>query len=144
MPWYRPGGVAKTSSETKRGRTGLPARVSGRHAVRGTDSPHLSWKCAQVTGKDGQYSGEMGGSSLSPGSPAGRAPLHGDGSMYSQAVIVGTEKVLQEADGPDEGPTKKLDSGGKVIALGASRNRASVPARSPKITSEIPERVCIW
>ena len=32
----------------------------------GDDSPHLSWNCAQVTGKageNGQYSGEMGGSS---------------------------------------------------------------------------------
>ena len=29
------------------GRAGLPARVSGRHVVRGTDRPHLSWKCAQ-------------------------------------------------------------------------------------------------
>ena len=102
-------------------RTGLPARVSGRHVVRRTDRRHLSWKCAQVTGKDGengQHSGEMGGSSLSPGSPASRAPLHGDGSMYSQAVIVGTEKVLREIDGPVEGSTKKSDSGGMVIALG--------------------------
>ena len=34
--------------------------------ARGTDRPHLSWKCAQVTGKageNGQYSGDMGGSS---------------------------------------------------------------------------------
>ena len=55
--------------------------------------------------------------SLSTGSPAGRTPPHGDGSMYSQAnvrvesvlrlptralpsVIVDTEKVLREADGP--------------------------------------------
>ena len=54
--------------------------------------------------------------SLSTGSPAGRAPPHGDGSMYSQAnvragkvlrppiralpsVIVDTEKVMREADG---------------------------------------------
>ena len=54
--------------------------------------------------------------SLSTGSPAGRTPPHGDGSMYSQAnvreesvlrpparalpsVIVDTEKVLREADG---------------------------------------------
>ena len=31
----------------------------------GDDSPHLSWKCAQVTGKageNGQHSGEVGGS----------------------------------------------------------------------------------
>ena len=57
--------------------------------------------------------------SLSTGSPAGRTPPHGDGSMYSQAnvragkwlrpppralpsVIVDTEKVLREADGPEE------------------------------------------
>ena len=57
--------------------------------------------------------------SLSTGSPAGRTPPHGDGSMYSQAnvragkvlripirqllsVIVDTEKVFREADGPVE------------------------------------------
>ena len=57
--------------------------------------------------------------SLSTGSPAGRTPPHGDGSMYSQAnvregsvlrhpiralpsVIVDTEKVLRDADGPEE------------------------------------------
>ena len=34
------------------------------------------------------------------------------------SVIVDTEKVLWEADGPVEGFTKKLDSGGKVIAPG--------------------------
>ena len=50
----------------KGGRAGLPVRVSGRHVVRRTDRHHLSWKCAQVTGKageNGQNSGEMGGSS---------------------------------------------------------------------------------
>ena len=57
--------------------------------------------------------------SLSTGSPAGRTSPHGDGSMYSQAkvragkvlrppiralpfVIVVTEKVMREADGPVE------------------------------------------
>ena len=48
------------------GRAGLPARVSGRHVLRGADRLHLSWKCAQVTGKageNGQHSGEMGGNS---------------------------------------------------------------------------------
>ena len=82
----------------------------------GDDSPHLSWKCAQVTskaGKNGQYSGEMGAQdrrlpsvatsvrsrlgivfktktapgSLSTGSPAGRTPPHGDGSLYSRAGV---------------------------------------------------------
>ena len=60
---------------------------------------------------------EDGSGSLSTGSPAGRTPPHGDGSMYSQAnvragkwlrpppralpsVIVDIEKVLREADGP--------------------------------------------
>ena len=68
----------------------MPLRISGRHVLRGTDSPHLSWKCAQVTGKageNGHHSGEMGGSSprsstssktargsLSIGPPAGRTP----------------------------------------------------------------------
>ena len=77
LPWCRLVGVAKTSSETQGGRTGLPARVSGRHVVRVTDRPHLSLpnsqscfgdseECAQATGKvveTGQNKGEMGGSS---------------------------------------------------------------------------------
>ena len=53
-------------SDAKEEEPGLPARVCGHHVVRGTDRPHLSWKCAQVTGKageNGQHSGEMGGSS---------------------------------------------------------------------------------
>ena len=58
-------------------------------------------------------------SKTAPGSPAGRTPPHGDGSMYSQAkvragkmlrppvravpsVIVDTVKVLRDADGPVE------------------------------------------
>ena len=73
--------------------------------------------------------------SLSTGSPAGRTPPHGDGSMYSQAnvragkvlrppilalpsVIVITEKVLREADGPVEMWLHgESASGGKVIPL---------------------------
>ena len=39
--WYRLVGVASTSSETQGGKTGLRARVSGRH-VYGDDSRHLS------------------------------------------------------------------------------------------------------
>ena len=35
--------------------------------------------------------------------------------------------------GPLNGSTKKPGSGGKLIAPGASRNRGSVPAKSPKI-----------
>ena len=54
LPWYRPVGVAIPPVSRKGGRTGNTARVSGRHVVRGTDRPHLSWKCAQVTGKAGQ------------------------------------------------------------------------------------------
>ena len=54
----------KTSSSESR--PGLPARVQVVATWYGDDSPHLSWKCAQVTGKaceNGQHSGEMGGSS---------------------------------------------------------------------------------
>ena len=62
--------------------------------------------------------------SPSTGSPAGRTPPHEDGSMYSQAnvragkcaaaptralpsVIVDTEKVSREADGPEESDSTK-------------------------------------
>ena len=61
--------------------------------------------------------GNLAPGSLSTGSPAGRTPPHGDGSMYSQtnvragkvlrppiralpSVIVDTEKVLREAGEP--------------------------------------------
>ena len=73
--------------------------------------------------------------SLSTGSPAGRAPPHGDGSMYSQAnvragkvlrppiralpsVFVDTDKVLREADGPVEMRALTLPLGGKVFCPG--------------------------
>ena len=111
----------------KGGRAGLPARVSGRHVVRGRQSSpilevRLGEQARLVT--NGQHSGEVGGSSawtrpsapecgdtlkalagdhasdlgwgsysktapgsLSTGSPAGRTPPHGDGSMYSQANV---------------------------------------------------------
>ena len=49
------------------------------------------------------------------------------------SVIVDTEKVLLEADGPVEGSTKKLVSGGKEFALGAPVPEKA--ARSPKNTS---------
>ena len=51
-------------------------------------------------------------------------------------MIVDTENVLREADGPVEGSTKKLDSGGKVIAPGCARESVpEKPAGSPKIIS---------
>ena len=64
-PWYRLVGVAVLPVSRKGRRTGLPARASVATWY-GDDCPHLSWKCAQVTGKAGencQHSGEKGGSS---------------------------------------------------------------------------------
>ena len=177
----------------KGGRAGLPARVSGRHVVRGTDRPHLflevrpgnrqgwwkrskfRWNGRQLTldktvgsrvwwdtqGSSGRPASDLGwGSSsktapgsLSTGPPASRTPPHGDGSMYSQvnvragkvlrspiralpSVIVVTEKVMREADGPvgraaltarflwkGDRPGVRLES------------RTGEPVRSPKITS---------
>ena len=137
LPWYRPVGRGKTSSETQR-RKSRAAR-KGKWPPRGTGTTLLTypgsapWRTGKA-GENGQHSGEVGGSSawtrpsdlgwgsssktapgsLSTGSPAGRTPPHGDGSMYSQAnvrvesvlrpptralpsVIVNTEKVLREA-----------------------------------------------
>ena len=53
-------------------------------------------------------------------------------------MIVDTEKVLREADGPDEeiDSTKSLLRGGKVIAPGWRIVTLHKPARSPKITSD--------
>ena len=138
--------------------------------------------CARVTGKageNGQHSGEMGGSSpwtrpsapgcgdtlkaladdqrptapgRYPGSPAGRTPPHGDGSMYGQAnvragkvlrlriralpsVIVDTEKVLREADGSVELVVVRPHADGKVFAPGCASKAGRAPVRSPKNTS---------
>ena len=57
-------GVAKTSSETQR-RKSLAAqkRVSGRHVVRGRQSSPILEVRPGKAGENGQYSGEMGGSS---------------------------------------------------------------------------------
>ena len=48
LPWYRLVGVVRTSSETQR-RKHRAARKG-----KWPPSPHLSWKCAQVTGKAGE------------------------------------------------------------------------------------------
>ena len=115
--------MAKTSSETQR-RKSRAAR-KGKWPPRGTGTTVLTYpgSAPRGTGKageNGQYSGEMGGSSpwtrpsasgcgdtlkalagdqrpisggdrprrrLRTGSPAGRIPPHGDGSMYSQANV---------------------------------------------------------
>ena len=66
LPWYRLVGVAKTSSETQRGRTGLPKK--GKWPPRGTRTTVLTYprSAPRGTGKageNGQHSGEMGGSS---------------------------------------------------------------------------------
>ena len=64
LPWYRQVGVASTSTETQGKMIGLPARVSGRHVVRGRQSSPVL-ECTQVTGKAGeigQNSAAQGGS----------------------------------------------------------------------------------
>ena len=91
--------------------------------------------------------------SLSTGSPAGRTPPHGDGSMCSQAnartgkvlrppiralpsVIVDTEKVLREADGSVELVLGKTARGWKgVRTVVRLECRSGEPVRSPKIRS---------
>ena len=62
----------------------------------GDDSPHLSWKCAQVTGKageNGQHSGEMDGSSAWT-RPS--APVCGD----TQKGLAGDQRPIQGGDRP--------------------------------------------
>ena len=85
-------------------------RPSARRHTQGTSgrpASDLGWGSSSMTAPG----------SLSTGSPAGRILSHGDGSMYSQvnvrvesvlrpptralpSVIVDTDKVLREADGP--------------------------------------------
>ena len=93
----------------------------------GRPAPDLGWGSSSKTAPG----------SLSTGSPAGRTPPHGDGSMYSQAnvrvenklrpptralpsVIVDTEKVLREADGSVKLVVVRPHTDGKVFALGCA------------------------
>ena len=197
----------------KGGRTGLPARVSGRHVVRGTDRHHLSlpnsqpcfggskglrqgnrqgwwkrskfmWNGRQLTldktigsrvwwhtqGSSGRPASDLGwGSSsktapgsLSTGSPAGRTPPHGDGSMYSQAnvragkvlrppiralpsVIVDTEKVLREADGPFERWLHgESASGGEVIAPRCASKARRVSRWGARRSQAVTNCYLVW
>ena len=91
--------------------------------------------------------------SLSTGSPAGRTPPHGDGSMYSQtnvragkvlqppiralpSVIVDTEKVLREAGEPVGRAALTAHFGWKGVRSGVRlESRSGEPVRSPKNTS---------
>ena len=168
----------------KEGRAGLPARVSGRHVVRGRQSSptqevrpgeqarlvktvniQVRWAAAQPgqdrwlpsvathSSSSGRPASDLGWrsssktapESLSTGSPGGRTPPHGDGTMYSQAnvragkwlrpppralpsVIVDTEKVLREADGSVKLIVVRPHTDGKVFAPGcASRTGRSEP-----------------
>ena len=51
LSWHHQVGVVSTSSSTHGGKTGLPARVSGRHVVRGWQSSPIL-ECVQVGGED--------------------------------------------------------------------------------------------
>ena len=115
------------------------------------DTSKASASSCSIWGGDPGVTRNLAPGSPSTGSPAGRAPLlikPGNGSMYSQAnvragkvlrppiralpsVIVDTEKVLREADGPVEMSALTLPSGGNVIAPGCAWKRS----KSPKIIS---------
>ena len=68
VPWIRSvRGVNLEGWHKKEEEPGCPKTVQVAVTWYGDDSPHLSWKCAQETGKageNGQHSGEVGGSSL--------------------------------------------------------------------------------
>ena len=49
LPWYRLVGVAIPPVSRKGGRTGLPARVSGRHVVRGRQSSPIPVQASRVS-----------------------------------------------------------------------------------------------
>ena len=116
--------------------------VGGSSAWTRPSAPEV-WRHTQ--GSSGRPASDLGwGSSsktapgsLSTGSPAGRTPPHGDGSMYSQAnvreesvlrpptralpsVIVDTEKVLREADGSVKLVVVRPHTDGKVFAPGCA------------------------
>ena len=106
LPWHHLVGVAIPPASCKGGRTGLPARVTGRYVVRGTDSPHLSLPkaaviggskgCTRVTGKageNGQNSGETGGRS-----PWTRPSAPGCGDTLMAPA--GDQRSIQGGDRP--------------------------------------------
>ena len=114
---------------------------------------HTQGSCGRPASDPGwRSSSKTAPGSQSTGSLAGRTPPHGDGSMYNQAnvragkwlrpplralpsVIVDTEKVLREADGPVEMSALTLPPGGKVFAPGCASENWTVRAREEKSTS---------
>ena len=99
---------------------GCPSRVSVRHAARGTDRHHFSWKCAQVkskAGENGQHSGEMGGSS-----PWTRpsAPACGD----TLKTLAGDQRPIQVGD-----RRQKEDGSGVAIDWVTGRSYSSARRR---------------
>ena len=96
LPWYRPAGVAVPPvSRTRRESRAAPKRVSGRHVVRRTDSPHLSWKCAQVTGKAGE-NGQCPGEMCS--SPWKRPSVRGSGDTARSGVAIRVSPAQERSD----------------------------------------------
>ena len=101
LPWYRLVGVAKNLQwDAKEEESGCPRRVSGRHVVLGRQSSPLlevldSRVWWRTQGSCGRPASDLGWGSASKtargalltGSPAGRTPLQGDGSMYSQSNV---------------------------------------------------------
>ena len=100
--------------------------------------------------------------SQSTGSPAGRTPPHGACSMYSQAnvragkvlrrpiralpsVIVNTENLLREADGPVEmWLHRESASGGKVIAQGCASKAGRVSRWGARRSQAVTNDYLVW
>ena len=108
-----------------------PARVSGRHVVRRTDSPHLSWKCAQVTGKageNGQYPCEM------CSSPWKRPSVPGCGDTARSGVAIQVSLALASGSlstgSPAGGALTKKGDGSMYSQAYVSRSVLRLPSAS--------------
>ena len=123
-----PLGTVWHTQEEKDGLTSCRGTVGSRvwrhtQGSSGRSASDLGWRSSSKTAPG----------SLSTGSPAGRTPPHGDGSMYRQvnvragkvlqppirallSVIVDTGKMLREADGSAKSVVMKPHADGKVIA----------------------------
>ena len=107
----------------------------------GDDSPHLSWKCAQVTGKageNGQHSGEMDG-----GSPWTNPSAPGCGDTLK--ALAGDQRPIWSGDRPRRRLQGHYRLGHRPVVLlrtaGQRKGRKGAAAPYPSVGVVVTEKV---
>ena len=135
QPWYRPVGVAKNlQSETQEGRTGLPARVSGRHMVRGWQSSPIL-ECAQEN-RQGWWKRSILRWDRRQLSPWTRPSAPGCGDTLK--ALASEQHLIQGGDRPCI-----ADGSGVAIDWVTGRSYSSA-RRAGKSRGSLSERGCPW